>query len=164
MNRPHRGIAAAAIVTATLTAALLTPSLATAAPLEPDPHQPANGASAPAYRSDNTITPGYSPIQVPKPIVAPADNRSRTIVYTAYPFLASWLHNAIGRQPLELRGAARVSFVDPVSRRTVVINPNGHCDFTDGHHVGAGKPLQPIRIDTGAFAVTIHPIAHVLTH
>ncbi|GAB20464.1 hypothetical protein GOEFS_115_01040 [Gordonia effusa NBRC 100432] len=162
MTKSHRGVSAAVVATAALTVVLTSSAHAAATPLEPDPHQPANGAAAPAYRSDNTVTPAYSPIQVPKPLVSPADSRSRTIVYTAYPYLASWLHNAIGRQPLELRGAARVTFVDPVSKRIVVINPNGHCDFTDGHHAGAGTPLRPIRVDTGAFAVTIHPIAHVL--
>ena len=75
----------------------------------------------------------FSLIQVPPPIVTGGDGRSRTVVYRAYPFLADWLHQAIGRQPWEVQ-EQRVSFYNPVAGQTVVINPNGHCDFTDGQH------------------------------
>ncbi|GAB08184.1 hypothetical protein GOARA_004_00240 [Gordonia araii NBRC 100433] len=108
------------------------------------------------------MTPPFSPIQVPPPIVTGGDARSRTVVYRAYPFLADWLHRAIGRQPWEVRGAARLTFVNPVDGRTVVINPNGHCDFTDGQHLGKGRALEPIVVDAGGFAVRIEPRAHRL--
>ncbi|GED96393.1 hypothetical protein nbrc107697_04320 [Gordonia crocea] len=133
---------------------------AAAAPPSPDPAQPANGQSAPGYRTERTVTPPLSPIQVPPPIVTGGDARSRTVVYRAYPFLADWLHRAIGRQPWEIRGAARISFLNPADGKTVVINPNGHCDFTDGHHVGRGRALAPIVVDAGGFAVRIEPRAH----
>lgn len=81
-------------------------------------------------------------------------------MYRAYPFLSRWLHDAIGRQPLELNGAARITFVDPVGGRTVVVNPNGHCDFTDGRNLGAGTPLRPIVVDAEGFALTIEPRLH----
>ncbi|QKT08627.1 hypothetical protein HUN08_16510 [Gordonia sp. X0973] len=106
------------------------------------------------------MTPPYSPIQVPPVIVTGGGKRSRTVVYRAYPFLADWLHRAIGRQPWEVQGSARLSYVDPVSGQTVVINPNGHCDFTDGRHLGAGRPLTPIVVEAGGFAVQIWPRLH----
>ena len=144
------------------TALMLVAAPAAAEPVKPDLGQPANGVSAPGYRTDRTVTPGFSPIQVPPPIVTGGDGRSRTVVYRAYPFLADWLHQAVGRQPWEVQGAARVSFYNPVAGQTVVINPNGHCDFTDGQHLDAGRALAPITVDLGGFAVRIEPRAHRL--
>ena len=56
----------------------------------------------------------------------------------------------------------RVGFYNPVAGETVVINPNGHCDFTDGQHLDAGRALAPITVDLGGFAVRIEPRAHRL--
>lgn len=149
-------------VVAGAAAFVLVAAPAAAEPVKPDLGQPANGVSAPGYRTDRTVTPGFSPIQVPPPTVTGGDGRSRTVVYRAYPFLADWLHRAIGRQPWEVQGAARVSFYNPVAGETVVINPNGHCDFTDGQHLDAGRALAPITVDLGGFAVRIEPRAHRL--
>ncbi|SIS04127.1 hypothetical protein [Williamsia sterculiae] len=148
-----------AVVLAVGASLLLAPS-ASARPVTPDPVQLPNGVSSPGNRTEHPLTPPFSPVQVPRPIVTGGDGVSRVVVYRAYPFLAPWLHTAIGRNPWEVQGAARLTFVDPIGGRTVVVNPNGHCDFTDGRSVGPGTPLRPIVVDTGGFAVTIEPRLH----
>ena len=64
---------------------------------------------------------------------------ARARLYRAYPFLADWLQ--FRRSDVNRGGAGRSAreFLQPGCRPDGRINPNGHCDFTDGQHLDVGR-------------------------
>ncbi|WP_327142083.1 hypothetical protein [Nocardia sp. NBC_01327] len=143
---------------------LLGAGSARAETFSPDYSQVANGAG---YGQDQLLTPGYSPIQVPRAEVR--DGKDGTTV-VAHPFIAPWVHQVIPVAPgtaVELRGAARVQIPGAAALagggapgRSLVINPNGHCVFagpdTDPATLDA-TALAPIRVDVPFFDLVIEP-------
>ncbi|WP_069164332.1 hypothetical protein [Nocardia altamirensis] len=133
---------------------------AQAQPLTPDYAQPPNGVGD---IDGPTLTPAFSPIQVPTPDVQRGGDATTVV---AHPYLAPWVHNLVPVAPntaIEVQGAARVTLPGAADGRTLVINPNGHCLFD-----GAGaRPadldaivLPPVRIDTPVLQLVVEPTVY----
>lgn len=129
---------------------------AEAAPLYPDPAQPANGVG---YEGGQRLTPDWSPIQLPTPI-ATTDRAETTIV--AHPYLSDMVNRAVPVPPhlaVELRGAMRMRLAGfPGNDQTVVITLYGHCVFAGTGAVAAhGIPITPLMVNSPAFQLIIEP-------
>jgi len=132
-------------------------AVAHAGPLTPDYAQAPNGVG---YGHVRTLTPAWSPVQVPRPDIT--DTPLATTV-VAHPFLSPWVHRLIpvpAGTAVELRGAAQVSVPAIADGRELVVNPNGHCVF-DGPTAAAGHPtataLPAVHVDTPGFQLVIEP-------
>ncbi|MBJ8342288.1 hypothetical protein JGU71_25685 [Antrihabitans sp. YC3-6] len=150
-------------VVASLALAVLGAGAAQADPVQPDPDQPPNGLSAPAYPTDPLLTGVVSPVQVPAPRVTTTEGSTQI---TAYPFLAPWVHNAVPIDPnsaVEISGAARVTLPNPATGGTITVNPNGHCLFEGANFEQPNSDstaLQPVVVDVPGFGLTIEPSLH----
>lgn len=132
---------------------------AAAAPLQPDPNQPANGAG---YEHARYLTPAWSPIQVPAPVVTESTDVTTVV---AHPYLSRLVHEIVpvpAHTAVELRGAARVTLPGlAAGGGTLVVNPNGHCVFAGaGAAPTAGRALAPVRVDTPLFQLVIEPTVY----
>jgi hypothetical protein len=125
--------------------------------LQPDPHQTPNGIG---YEQLPRLTPAWSPVQVPTPVVSQTGTAT---TITAHPYLSGYVHRAVlGPLPahtaLELRGAARVTLPGlATGERELVINPNGHCLFARATVPARRIAVSPLRIDTPVFQLVIEP-------
>lgn len=150
-------------VVASLALAVLGAGAAQADPVQPDPNQPPNGGSAPAYPTDTLLTGVISSVQVPAPRVTTTDGSTQI---RAYPFLAPWVHDAVPIDPnsaVEISGAARVTVPNLATGGTITVNPNGHCLFegTDFEQTNSDSTaLQPVVVDIPGFGLTIEPSLH----